>query len=69
MTIDHALLGPGALPPVPTKVSADRFDNFVREYGVGYCCQWFGHDYDGDIAEFIFETLKQRNDEAMGESA
>lgn len=62
--IDRAMLQPGALPPVPVKCGADRFDNFIREYGIGYCCEWFGHEFDGEFAAFTVHTLQERNDEA-----
>jgi hypothetical protein len=49
--IDRDMLKPGALPPVPVNVPADEWDNIVRKWGIGFCCEWFGHHYDGDTAK------------------
>ncbi len=59
---DHALLQPNALPPVPVKCPSDRFDNLIREFGVGFCCEWFGHSFDGQFAEFTVKELQMRNE-------
>jgi len=65
----RAFLQPGALPPVPVKCESDRFDNFIREFGIGFCCEWFGHAFDGDFAEFTVKELQQRNDIAEEDRA
>ena len=57
------LLKPGAIPPVEVKVPADEFDNLIRKWGVGFCCHWFGHNYDSDFTNFIAELLLSRSNE------
>lgn len=57
----QALLQPGALPPVPVKCESDRFDNLIREFGIGFCCEWFGHPFDGEFAEFTVKELQSRS--------
>jgi hypothetical protein len=61
----NPLLLPEALPPVPVTCGADEWDNIVRKWGVGYCCEWFGYDYD---SEFTAETLRILMDRAAPES-
>ncbi len=68
--IAHDLLAPGAIPTVDVQVPADRWDNIVREWGVGYCCEWFGHQYDSffsmETARILIErTHKREHDNAL----
>ena len=51
---------PGALPPVPVRCPADAFDNAVRLHGIGFCCEWFGHAYDGEFAQETLRVLQER---------
>lgn len=59
--MDADLLKPGALPPVEVKVPADEWDNLVRKWGIGYCCEWFGHHYDSEETALTLRTLQARN--------
>lgn len=54
------MLKPGAMQPVPVIVPADEWDNLVRKWGVGYCCEWFGHPYDGEFAAETVRILQER---------
>lgn len=56
---DYSLLKPGALPMVKVNVPADEFDNLVRQWGVGFCSEWFGHQF---ISEFSTETVRVLQD-------
>ena len=60
MTLPLSILAPGAMPPVPVSVPADAWDNIIREWGVGYCNEWFGHAYDSDHSYFTAEVLLER---------
>lgn len=46
-----------AIPQVEVKVPNDRFENLIRELGVGYACEWFGHDHDGHFAKEVVNSL------------
>ena len=52
---------PGAIPPVIVDVPADRWDNIIREWGVIYACEWFGHGMDSEETEFTVKTLLERS--------
>jgi hypothetical protein len=60
------LLKPGALPPVPVEVPGDEFDNLVRKWGVGFCCEWFGWEYDGEFSQETVRVLHERGVKATG---
>lgn len=49
--------GAGQIPPVEVKCSVDAFENIIREYGVVFCCEWFGHSYDSDFTRESIEIL------------
>ena len=59
--INGGLFEPGALDPVPVSVPADEWDNIVRQWGVGYCCEWFGHGLESPETMFILRILQGRN--------
>ena len=48
-------LNAGDIPPVEVRCPADAFENAIREHGVAFCCEWFGHTSDSDFAK---ETIK-----------
>jgi len=43
------------IPPCEVKCRADIFENAIREIGVEFACEWFGHAAD---SEFTKETIK-----------
>ena len=43
------------IPPVEIKCEGDRFENMIREMGVEFCCEWFGHHKD---SSFTQETIR-----------
>lgn len=54
------LLLPNALEPVPVVVPADDFDNTIRKWGVGFCCEWFGQGYDSEFSHWTVRILQER---------
>ena len=48
---------PNAIPKAEIKVGCDEFENTIRECGVGFSCEWFGHKYDGDFAKETVNVL------------
>ena len=52
---------PNAIPIVAERVGCDVFENIIREYGVGFSCEWFGHKHDGDFAKYTVNTLCERS--------
>jgi hypothetical protein len=58
-------LAPGAIAPVPVLVPADAFDNLVREWGVGFCCEWFGWQYDSEFSRETARVLQERTAAAI----
>lgn len=64
--MNNELLKPKALPPVRVKVPSDEWDNIIREWGVGYACEWFGHGYDGEFAKETVDVLQARYAASMG---
>ena len=53
----------GDIMPVKVNCQADVFENAIREIGVEYACQWFGHDIDSDFTKEIVKILKERSEE------
>ena len=43
------------IPACEVKCPADVFENAIREIGVEFACEWFGHDVD---SEFTKETVR-----------
>ena len=43
------------IPAVKVTCRADVFENAIREIGVEFACEWFGHNAD---SEFTRETIK-----------
>ena len=56
-------LKPKSIQPVTEYSIADRFENAIREFGVGNACEWFGHSYDGEFAQDVYTTLLQRTED------
>jgi hypothetical protein len=46
-----------AIPQVEVKVGCDEFENVIRKCGVGFACEWFGHDGDGNFAKETVNVL------------
>lgn len=61
MSIVLAYGKPGAIPPVEECFEADRWDNIIREWGVAYACEWFGHAGDSEFTEFTTRILMDRS--------
>lgn len=53
-------LKPKALEPVKEFCLADKFENAIREWGVGDACEWFGHQYAGEFAKETVQWLKMK---------
>lgn len=51
---------PNALEPVKEFCLADKFENAIREWGVGDACEWFGHQYAGEFARETVQWLKMK---------
>jgi hypothetical protein len=64
--VNRELLKANTLPAVPVKLPCDEFDNLIRTWGVGFCCEYFGHEYDGKFAEETAAILQERYKEAVG---
>lgn len=56
-------LEPKAIKPVLEYSISDRFENAIREFGVGNTCEWFGHPFDGDFSQDTVEVLLERTKE------
>jgi hypothetical protein len=59
-------LEPKALQSIDAYCPSDKFENAIREFGIGNACEWFGYMFDGPFAQDTIETLKQR---ALGRDA
>jgi hypothetical protein len=55
--------GPGEIPRAAEIVPADRWDNLIRELGVAYTCEWFGHRYDSQFTAETIAVLRERSAE------
>jgi hypothetical protein len=53
--------GAGDIPNVQVKCEADVFENAIREIGVVFACEWFGHDEDSDFTKETISTLCERS--------
>ena len=53
--------GAGQIPPVVVKCPADAFENVIREYGVVFACEWFGHEYNSEFTKETIKELMQRS--------
>ena len=58
-------LKPNALPKVVERTASDRWDNAIREFGVGNASEWFGYSFDGAFAQDTVETLQERYEESL----
>lgn len=50
-----------AIPPAAETVPADRWDNIIREWGVVYACEWFGHHRSSDFTRDTITELLDRS--------
>ena len=53
--------GKNEIPQVKVKVQADVFENAIREIGVEFACEWFGHNADSDFTKATVKTLCERS--------
>jgi hypothetical protein len=53
--------GACAIPPVEVRCPADAFENIIREYGVVFCCEWFGWEADSEFTEETIKVLMERS--------
>lgn len=53
--------GKNEIPQVEVKVQADVFENAIREIGVEFACEWFGHNADSDFTKESIKTLCERS--------
>lgn len=53
--------GANQIPPAPVNCEADKFENKIRELGVVFACEWFGHDMDSEFTKETIETLCERS--------
>jgi hypothetical protein len=49
-----------AIPQTPVMCAADVFENNIKAAGVGFSCEWFGHESDGHFAKEIVKALCER---------
>jgi hypothetical protein len=49
-----------AIPQAEVMCGADVFENMIKDCGVGFACEWFGHEYDGNFAKETVNTLCER---------
>lgn len=52
--------GPGDLPAVQVNCPSDAWDNMIREMGVEWACEWFGHEPDSGFTKLTIEVLRAR---------
>ncbi len=48
------------IPPCEVKCKADIFENAIREIGVEFACEWFGHDADSQFTKETIKILRER---------
>ena len=49
------------IPPAPVRCPADMFENAIREFGVVFCCEWFGHNPDSEFTRETIAALCERS--------
>ena len=49
-----------AIPQTDIWCDADAFENAIKSAGVGFACEWFGHEVDGHFAKEIVNMLCER---------
>lgn len=49
------------IPPVNVKCDADKFENMIREFGVVFCCEWFGYAHDSYFTKDTIRVLCERS--------
>jgi hypothetical protein len=52
----------GDIKPVEVKCPSDIFENIIREWGVAFCCEWFGHHADSEFTKETIKTLSERTE-------
>lgn len=50
----------GVIPETEATCGADVFENTIKYMGVGFACEWFGHEHDGHFAKEMVNTLCER---------
>lgn len=53
--------GPGEIPRCKVTCPADDFENHIRDIGVVFACQWFGHEPDSAFTAETIQTLRERS--------
>lgn len=53
--------GKNEIPPCEVKCPADVFENQIREIGVEFACEWFGHNADSEFTKETISTLCERS--------
>jgi hypothetical protein len=53
--------GAGEIPECEVNCKADEFENEIRNIGVVFACEWFGHNSDSDFTRQAIETLCERS--------
>ena len=49
------------IPNCEVKCPADVFENAIREIGVEFACEWFGHNADSEFTRETVKTLCDRS--------
>jgi hypothetical protein len=49
-----------AIPQNEVMCGADVFENEIKAAGVGFACEWFGHERDGHFAKETVNALCER---------
>ncbi len=53
--------GKNEIPPCEVNCQADLFENQIREIGVEFACEWFGHDADSEFTKTTIKLLCERS--------
>ena len=53
--------GASEIPACEVNSQADKFENQIREIGVVFACEWFGHNEKSDFTKGTIKTLCERS--------
>lgn len=53
--------GPGEIPRCKVTCQADAFENHIRDIGVVFACEWFGHAADSAFTAETIKALRERS--------
>ena len=53
--------GAGKIEHCVVECKADVFENAIRDIGVEFACEWFGHDRGSDFTRNTINILKNRS--------